>query len=184
MKKNTTRKYSKKNLKNKKNEALQQLVVQFDEQKEVTEKMAYRKTARPLEAPSSEALQRYALIPLYFHKEKEVTVIKGKIAYDSWAQSTPVALRDTTDGYLRRLHLKARNLSLEIVAERRQNQWEFVARLYSGDKVIQDFVLQIGRLKILPLSGGFYQWTTRKVPATVKLLSYDKNIVFDRLSWH
>ncbi len=184
MKKNATRKYSKENIKNNKNEALQQLVAQLDGPKEVTKKMASRKTVQPLKVPSCEALQRYALIPLYFRKEKEVTVIKGKIAYDSWSQGTPVALRDTTDGYIRRLHLKTRNLSLEIVAERRQNQWEFVARLYSGDKVIQNFVLQIGRFKILPLSGGFYQWTTKKVPATVRLLSYDKNIVFDRLSWH
>ncbi|MBN1211714.1 MAG: hypothetical protein JXA92_03980 [candidate division Zixibacteria bacterium] len=137
----------------------------------------------PIEGPSKEALNRYALIPLCHRPTAGGEVLHGKVAYDSWAHGSPVALRDTTDGFIRRLQLKAKKISLEIVAERRQNSWQFVARVYSGEKVLHDFVLKVGREKLLPFSGGFYQWSSPKVPATVKLLSYERKIVFDRISW-
>ncbi|MFZ5979536.1 MAG: hypothetical protein ACOYVF_02790 [Candidatus Zixiibacteriota bacterium] len=135
------------------------------------------------EEPSEEALQRYELIPLYYGTEKVATTLQGTIAYDSWAQAGAVSLRDVTEGHVRRLQLKAKQISLEIVAERRRDHWEYIARLYFHGKVTHAFVLKAGTRKVLPFSGGFYYWTSKTVPATIKLLSYKQNVLFDKLSW-
>ena len=136
-----------------------------------------------IEELSSDALDRFALIPLFCGGEKSAAIVHGNTAFDSWAGDSPVALRDATDGHVRRIQLKAKKLSLEIVAEKRQNHWEFIARVYSGQKVHHDFVLKVGTRKILPFSGGFYHWTSRSVPYSVKLLSYKQHVIFDKLVW-
>ncbi|MDH4155978.1 MAG: hypothetical protein OEW00_01705 [candidate division Zixibacteria bacterium] len=136
-----------------------------------------------IEQPSCDAVSRFELIPLFCGSEKSVPSVHGTTAYDSWAGNSPVALRDATDGHVRRIQLKAKSLSLEIVAERRQNHWEFVARVYSGQKVKHDFVLKVGARKVLPFSGGFYHWTSRSVPYSIRLLSYKRRVIFDKLLW-
>jgi len=133
--------------------------------------------------PSDEAIKRYDLIPLYYGKETSGATVHGKIAYDSWSQGAAVSLRDITEGHVRRIQLRAKNISLEIVAERRQNHWEYIARIYYNQKVTHDFILKVGARKVLPFSGGFYHWTSRTVPGTIKLLSYKQNILFDKLLW-
>ena len=135
------------------------------------------------EEPSDAALARYELIPLYYGSEEAPATVHGTVAYDSWAQAGAVSLRDVTEGHVRRLQLTAKNISLEIVAERRRDYWEYIARLYHHGKVTHDFVLKVGARKVLPFSGGFYYWTSRTVPATVKLLSYKQKVLFDKLSW-
>ena len=159
------------------------MIERLEKRMDIPEEQAEKSAVEPIEAPSEEALKRYALIPLVHRPAGGGATVHGKVAYDSWAYGEPVALRDTTDGFIRRLQLKAKKICLEIVAERRRNSWEFVARVYSGEKVLHDFVLKVGRDKLLPSSGGFYQWSSTKVPATVKLISYEQNVVFDRLSW-
>ena len=136
-----------------------------------------------LELPSDDAIKRYDLIPLYYGKEISISTVHGNIAYDSWSQGAAVSLRDVTEGHVRRIQFKAKNISLEIVAERRQDHWEYIARIYYNQKVTHDFILKVGTLKVLPFSGGFYHWTSRTVPGTIKLLSYKQNILFDKLSW-
>ena len=140
-------------------------------------------SAGVIEQPSGEAISRFELIPLFCGSEKPAAFVHGTTAYDSWAGNSPVALRDATDGHIRRIQLKANRLSLEIVAERRQNHWEFVARVYYGQNVKHDFVLKVGTRKILPFSGGFYHWTSRSVPYSIRLLSYKQHVIFDKLLW-
>jgi len=185
MKKPTGYKRKKKPAKNKKSKScpINDVIERLEKRMDLPEEQKEKSAVHPIEAPSEKALKRYALIPLCHRPTGGGVTVQGKVAYDSWAHGAPVALRDTTNGFIRRLQLKARKISLEIVAERRYNSWEFVARVYRGEKVLHDFVLKVGRDKLLPSSGGFYQWSSSKVPATVKLLSYEQDIVFDKLSW-
>jgi hypothetical protein len=132
--------------------------------------------------PSGASLERLEAIPLLFETGR-ARALPGKIVYDSWAHGPAVALRDVTDGHVRRVVLRAGKVSLEIVAERRQRDWQFVARVYSGGQVRHGFVLKVGARKLLPGSGGFYQWTSRAVPHSLSLFSYRKNLVFERVSW-
>jgi hypothetical protein len=185
MKKTTGRKINRKPVKGKKStsRSINEIIDRLEERMELPSDQNEEQAVPPIETPSDEALQRYALIPLCHKTTSGMVTLHGRVAYDSWAHGEPVALRDTTDGYIRRLRLKAKKIILEIVAERRRNSWEFVARVYAGEKVMHDFVLKVGRDKLLPSSGGFYQWSSVKVPASVKLISYEQNIVFDRISW-
>lgn len=132
---------------------------------------------------SDAAVERYCNIPLLFEESSEARTVKGRIIFDSWADSPTIALRDSVDGHIRRLKLKAGNLVFEIVAERRDNVWEFVARVYDGKSVTNSFVLKAGGHRFLPQTGGFFIWSSRTVPKILRLESFDSNISFEKLSW-
>ncbi|MDH4034711.1 MAG: hypothetical protein OEV80_13040, partial [candidate division Zixibacteria bacterium] len=111
--------------------------------------------------PSAAAVERYCNIPLLFEESSDSRTVKGRTVYDSWADGPAMALRDSADGHIRRLKLKAGNLVLEIVAEQRDNVWEFVARVYDGKNAINSFVLKVGGRSFLPQTGGFFIWSSR-----------------------
>ncbi len=134
------------------------------------------------EVPSSDALDRLEAIPLLNQTADDVPGSSGSVMYDSWEGSAP-AMRDIIPGHLRRVQLKAGKVTLEIVAERQKDEWEFVARVYQGDNVRHDFVIKVGRKKLLAKSGGFFHWTSKSVPRMVELLSYNRNLTFEELTW-
>ena len=133
--------------------------------------------------PSDEAMARLSVIPLLFDEPQNLATKAGTVTYDSWSHGPPVALRDITDGYIRRIQLQAGKTSLEIVAEMSKGRWEFVARVYRGSSVMHDFVMSIGRKKLLSESGGFYRWSSKTVPHKIGLTSLGKRLTFERLSW-
>jgi len=138
---------------------------------------------RQLADPSEEAIERFCSIPLVCDPVSSARPVHGKVVFDSWAGTVSQALRDNVDGHIRRLKLRAGRLTLEIVAERRDNRWEFVARASLGRKVSHRFVLQVGRRRLLPQTGGFYIWDSRSVPHLLRLESFDNRFVFEKLSW-
>ena len=133
--------------------------------------------------PSDAALERYCNIPLLFDESSDARTVKGRTTYDSWSDGPAIALRDSADGHIRRLKLKAGNLTLEIVAERRDNVWEFVARVYDRKKVTNSHVLKVGGRRFLPLTGGFFVWSSTTEPKILRLESFDTVISFEKLSW-
>lgn len=133
--------------------------------------------------PAQEAIERYCNIPLLFEECADARSVRGRTVYDSWANGPAIALRDTTDGRIRRLKLKADNLTLEIVAEKQDNQWEFVARVYKGSGVTNSFVLKVGGHRFLPQTGGFFVWSSKIVPRMLRLESFETSINFEKLSW-
>ena len=139
--------------------------------------------SRAVYEPSEDAMARLSVIPLLFDEPRNPTVNTGSLVYASWAQGPPVALRDVTDGFVRRIQLKAGKVSLEIVAEMSKGRWEFVARVYRGRSVVHDFVMNVGRKKILSESGGYYRWSSKTVPHKIGLTSIGKRLTFERLSW-
>ena len=133
--------------------------------------------------PSEAAVVRYCSVPLLFDAAAEVRPVQGEIVYDSWAHGPGVALRDTVNGHVRRLKLKAGRLVFEIVAQRRDNRWEFVARATSARSVTNSFVLKVGGRKLLPQTGGFYIWTSKSVPRLLRLESFEQSVIFEGLAW-
>ena len=133
--------------------------------------------------PSEDAVTRLSAIPLLFSEPSVATTRTGAMVYDSWSRGPLVALRDVTDGYIRRIQLRAGNISLEIVAEMNRGRWEFVARVYRRRSVVHDFVINIGRKKLLSESGGFYRWSSKTVPRKIGLISLGQRLTFERLSW-
>jgi hypothetical protein len=135
------------------------------------------------EMPTAEAMERFCNIPLIEDSAVSGSACSGAVVFDSWQDLPAHALRDITDGHIRRLTIKAGSLRLELVAERREQKWEFVARIYSSDKVRHDCLIKAGGRKLLPGSGGFYHWTSKNKPRLVELHTFDQQHVVEGLTW-
>ena len=133
--------------------------------------------------PSAYAVTRFKNVPLLSKGTYFPPPDQGKITFDSWRHSTPVDVRDITFGHVRRLCMSLGKQSVELVAELRRDGWSFVARVYSGRQVSCGYVLKVGVQRILPNSVGFYQWTSKRAPRTITLLSDDKSLEFNNLLW-
>jgi hypothetical protein len=133
--------------------------------------------------PSSEALERYAVIPLLFAQKSTPADRQGHISFDSWADRPAIELRNITRGHVRRIRLQAGPISLVLVAERRQEDWSFVARVYRHENVSCEFVITAGGHKLLPRTQGFYQWTSARTPRKLGLISPNMKVEFERLKW-
>ena len=140
-----------------------------------------RETA--MERPSPDAVNRYTLVPLLFHDQAPSQQFIGDLTYDSWASQPRAALRSTGPGLIRRLCLKAGDISLEIVAERQQAEWTFTARVYAAKDVSSKWVLQVSGKRMLPGSLGFYHWNSKRTPQRIELKSIDEQIEFADLVW-
>jgi hypothetical protein len=131
----------------------------------------------------SEALKRIESIPLISETGDTPKCIAGNVIYDSWRQLHPPMTRDINDGYVRTLKAKAGRITLELVAERRVDDWDFVARIRNGSKVDHSYVLIAGSRRLLAGVGGYFHWTSKQVPRLLKLVSYKQQVVFESMSW-
>ncbi len=134
------------------------------------------------EAPAASAA-RWKAIPLMDEAPQKSRPRNGRVAFDSWEMAPAAALRDIPDGHIRRLELKAGVVTLEIVAERAQDHWEFVGRIYSRNEVQNTYVLKVGRIKLIPRTDGFYHWSSTSVPHAVRAVSYRNNLLFGGIPW-
>ncbi len=138
---------------------------------------------RNLTQPSSDALSRFKSIPLMFHQPPQVPVLQCPIVYDSSAGGQLVGLRDATDGHIRRIRFGVGNLEMEIVAERRDKAWEFVARVYQDNAVAHSFILRAGSRKLMADAGGFFHWTSDTVPRQLRLVSFEQEVACEVVPW-
>lgn len=137
----------------------------------------------PPKKPSPAAAARWKTIPLLFSIGGIRRIEKGLIVHDSWASAPALALRDVVDGHIRRLELKSKKVSLEIVAERTWHDWEYTARVYSKNAIENRYVLSAGGVRLLPRSDGFYHWSSSRVPRSIRLISFESQILFERVAW-
>jgi hypothetical protein len=107
----------------------------------------------------------------------------GRLARDSWQQGPAIAMRDVADGHARRLSFEAGRYTLEVLAERTEGRWEFVARLRHGSRVVHDSVLAVGRKKLLAERGGYFLWSSASVPGKLVVLLLGQQLVFDGIPW-
>jgi len=133
--------------------------------------------------PSVGTVDRFAAVPLIDHPTASIHRITGRLTFDSWADRPAAQIRDITLGMIRRVCLNAGALSLEIVAERRRDCWEFVARVYDKKRVSSEYLLRVGAKSVLPRTQGFYHWSSKGTPRILRLLSRDLQVEFERLSW-
>lgn len=136
-----------------------------------------------IEHLSKGAIERFKSIPLLEAGSKSICSMYGRISFDSWAVAPAMELRALTPGAARRLCLKAGKITVEIVAERLQDSWEFTARVLESDDVVMHWVIMAGGNRLLPKSLGFYHWVTRQAPRTFRLISDSFRIDFEKVSW-
>ena len=133
--------------------------------------------------PTVASAARWKAIPLMNEAAPKTRPRFGRVVFDSWEMAPAGALRDIADGHIRRLELKAGKVTLEIVAERAQDHWEFVGRVYAQDAVQNSYVLSVRRLRLLPRTDGFYHWSSISVPHAIRIVSYQDNLVFGDIQW-
>jgi len=133
-------------------------------------------------APSDAAIQRWSAVPLLYASTPPRQMVPGHVVFDAWSEGG-VALRDATSGHTRCLTLGAGSLLLDLVAWRDSHHWQFTARVRHEERVRHDAVLKTGRLRLLPDSGGFFQWRSRGVPRLLELWSVDQCIAFEPIAW-
>lgn len=134
-------------------------------------------------SPGTNAVKRFTAIPLLHKNPVSVTCDTGYIDFDSWAALPAVQMRDISPGFIRRICLTAKNITLEIVAERQQSEWEFTARVYDSGETSQEWILSAGGKKLLPKSLGFYHWTSQRTPSRLRIFNNDRHISFEKLKW-
>lgn len=137
----------------------------------------------PLHQSSSEAIGRHVAIGRQEETRYPSRTIFGELITDSWSQLAVAQLRDATVGLERRLTLRANAVSLELVAERIEDKWQFVARVYKEDAVTTEFVLKVAGRNLAPQTEGFYHWSSVRPPRTLRLLSKSLKIDFENVSW-
>lgn len=136
-----------------------------------------------IECTTEEAVIRHVQIPLLHDKSSSVRTIPGTVVYDSWFDRAAVNIRDVTFGHVRRIKMKAGKTSLEIVAERHEGGWSFVARIYEKNAVSFKYVLTVGSKRLLSKAQGFYHWSSIRPPRIIKVKADNTEIVFERLQW-
>ena len=134
-------------------------------------------------APSPQSVARARAVPKLVESRRPSRTITGRLTFDSWADVPAVQLRSTVGVLERRIRLEAGTYTLELVADRTQKEWEFVARIYEKQKVTSEFILQVGRRKLVPQSQRCYYWSAKNPPRTLQLLSSDLKIDFGKLTW-
>ena len=143
---------------------------------------AIRQVIHEIQMPSAQARSRCHAIPLLFEGALNLRQISGRIGLDSW-EGAGIGLRDISDGHVRRLKFEAGPITVELVAERRNDGWEYVARIYKKNDVAHEFVLEAGRRRILPHSDGFYLWTSNNLLRGIRLIALDRQIDFGGIQW-
>jgi hypothetical protein len=133
--------------------------------------------------PSAAAVSRCQAVPLTQDHPRRTDWQQGKISLDSWADRSVAELRSVSRGHIRRVCLEAGRLTVVLIAERQANGWSFVARVYHKNEVTCDFVLRAGSNRLLPGSQGFYQWLSDRAPRSIRLVSADTQIEFEKLMW-
>lgn len=133
--------------------------------------------------PPTSLMQSLTAIPVLFQDVPAAQSTSGIIVYDSWAAKSAESLRDAGPGFVRRLCLAADPVAIELLAERQEVDWRFVARVYENDQVCARFVLQVAGRKLLPRSQGFYHWASRRPPRQVRLLSRSLTVEFGKVRW-
>lgn len=131
-----------------------------------------------LESPPARSIDRAAVIPVLVRPGAPVRTDVGRLIFDSWQHVPAAQLRDASRGLERRLRFSFRDITLEIVAERRPDSWEFSARVYRGDNPSCRFVLRAGRLRVLCDEHECFFWSGRHLPRKLTLLSSEHQIEF------
>ncbi len=133
--------------------------------------------------PSRDALASSMAVPALSRSRKPVRKVVGRLSFDSWTASPALDTREAPLGITRRICLEAGAVTLEIVAERTREGWDFVARAYRSGKVASEFALRVGRNSILPRAQGFYHWSSARAPRVINLRSPDLHVSFKGLTW-
>ncbi len=112
---------------------------------------------------------------------KRTARILADLIFDSWTVPHPVGVRGETATDQRRLQFETPELTFDLHAERRDTDWAFVAQT-SGTEV-EMTGLKAGNKTVVPDSGGMYQWSSKRPPKKISLITERAVIDLPELVW-
>jgi hypothetical protein len=142
-----------------------------------------KKRLQRLEHADPEAVASFAAIPIVVESRRAAARLRGTVRFDSWQELPAANLRDVATAVERRVALEADGVVLELSAERRSGEWEFVGRVYIDGAPTREYVLKAGRRTVAPDRNGYFYFTSSRPPGMLQLLSPAATIAFEKLSW-
>jgi hypothetical protein len=133
--------------------------------------------------PPTELLRRQKAIPQLIASRHPAESLPARLVSDSWGDHPAVAVREAPFGVERRLRFRAVSYVVELVADRRLEGWDFVARVYDGEILTRQFILKVGRRKLVPGRGDCYFWSSKRPPQRLQLLSGELRIDLEKVKW-
>lgn len=112
---------------------------------------------------------------------KRLGAIIAELTFDSWSLPAPAGVRGMAPLTQRRLRFTAEPVTLEIRAEKKTQQWSFVAQ--TGGVSPEKCVLEVAGAKLRADAEGFIQWTSKTPPRSLILTAGDLVIEAPELSW-
>lgn len=105
----------------------------------------------------------------------------GALTFDSWSLPAPAGVRGLAPLTQRRIRLEADGVALEIRAEKKAQQWNFVAQTICSDT--KNCSLLASSTHLQADEDGFFQWSSKTPPRSLILTVGEMVIEIPELSW-
>jgi hypothetical protein len=133
------------------------------------------------DAPQSWIKKAAALAKNQYDLKDKILSAARKI-FDSWAMPVPAGVRGESLFDTRRIRFQSsEGMVLDLQAEFRNNQWEFLARLIGQAET--GIVLKVGKAIINTDRAGFYQWSGKRPPRKISILTKKSLIELPEIKW-
>jgi hypothetical protein len=133
------------------------------------------------DAPKSWIDKAVALAKNQHSLKDRILSIAQKI-FDSWAMPIPAGVRGESLFDTRRIRFQApEGMVLDLQAEFRNHQWEFIARIIGGRE--PGIILKVGKATINTDDAGFFQWSGKRPPRKIVILSEKSLIELPEIKW-
>jgi hypothetical protein len=137
----------------------------------------------PLPDPPVALTERAAAIMKPHKASQKVRAMVARLVFDSWAMPQPLGVRGGSSLDERRMRFEAEGISLDLRAERSQQEWAFVAEIIDSTGTETIPTLEVDS-KRLPTAGESpVQWTAAKPPSKISIRSADLVIHTPELKW-
>ena len=105
----------------------------------------------------------------------------ASLTFDSWSLPAPAGVRGLAPLTQRRIRFETESVSLEIRAEKKAQQWSFVAQATGVPAA--DCKLILHRRSLSADAYGFFQWSSKTPPRSLILTAGNRVIEVPELSW-
>lgn len=112
---------------------------------------------------------------------KQAVRTLAELVFDSWTIPHPIGVRGEAASDNRRLRFESPHLTFDLHAERRGRNWVFVAQAIKAKTGVN--AIRIGGKALMPDSSGIFQWSSKKPPQKISLVTGQEVIDLPKLLW-
>jgi hypothetical protein len=102
---------------------------------------------------------------------------------DSWQTPMAASVRGAGRGVERRLRYRVKDILIDLVVDRLGGKSECFLRVSRRGRPLPQFVLSLGKNKILPSDVGFFAWTGVRPPRELLVWSPEISVRLGSIQW-